>query len=366
MNLSYVIKKCQGFGFASDIKNIDFRTLDAKAKLVYIRDASNKRRPKGSEAYYTIDELEADLDKYDKTQTTLFLVEVGVVVNEKTKVDVDMPMDKLIEAINSVQTDVSVNNETKKQFAEAVISMKDKPEPFMKVDLNSTFLKYLQDIYPLINDTKLQLTIIRLLIKYGIRTDTLMKEHPVAHEEKIEPITKLATAFSDIKIDDPFYDKSKEEIEESNANGLLRELTASAITKFSGFGNSFAQVDHNKNRANISDINTLRNHACIHALARNRIVATPRIYDYTKDRSKRCSIQILMDVLSQFKKFQIVFIYPNYQYVYRYSDSPSRMVEIDSSDGNVILSVLFRYMCINFFGMHKTIDCDDMAIKYML
>lgn len=367
MNLTYIIKKCQGFGFATTLKDIEFKALGVKSpRIIYLQDKDNHKRPKGSDGYKNIDELVSNVDAYDKDQPTLFLVEVGVIADEVTKQDVEMTVQDLTDAISKVKTSVTVDKATIKQFEESILSMKEKPEPFLKVDLNSTFLQYLQDIYPLIEDTKLQLTIIRILIKHGIRTDTLMSEHPISHKEEVSKVTKLSSIFEDIKVDDPYYDKSKEEIEESNANGILRELTATAITKFSGFGNSFAQVDHNKKRANIPDINTLRNHATIHALARNRIVATPRIYEYEKNPAKKCSIQKLVDVMSQFKNFRVVFIYPNYQYVFRYADYPTRMIEIDSSDGNVILSVIFRYMCINFFGMHKTIDSDDMAVKYML
>lgn len=366
MNLTYIIKKCQGFGFASSLSDIAFKTLSCKSKLIYLRDKDNHKRPKGAETYNDVKDLESDLDKYDKSQPTLFLVEVGVKAPDKVKTDVEMTEEALKEAMLKIKTDISVDINMKKQFEEALLSMKETPEPFTKTDLNSTFLKYLQDIYPLINDTKLQLTLIRIFTKHGIRTDGMMKEHPIAHEYKEKEITKLSSIFSDIKIDDPFYDKTKAEIEESNANGILREFSATSITKFSGFGDSFAQVDHNKTRAKISDINVLRNHECIHALARNRIVATPRIYDYSKNIEKRCSIQILMHALSQFKKFQIVFIYPNYQYIYRFADSPSRLIEVDSSDGNVVLSVIFRFMCLNFFGMHKTIDSDDLMTKYMM
>ena len=170
---------------------------------------------------------------------------------------------------------------------------------------------------------------------------------------------RLSSVLSDIKVNDPFFEKSKEELEDQNQNGILKAFSSQAIAKFNGFGNTFAQVDNNKKRANLPDINSLRNHSVIHALARNKIVCSPL-------SDKPLSLQVLMNCMAKFNHFHVIFIYPNYQNVFRYNSVPNKLMEVDPSNGCVILNVIFRYMCLNFFGMHETINHEDLYAKYML
>ena len=368
MNLEYLVKKCQGFGYATKLTDVKLKELGEDCKQIYfLRDVNTHGKPKGTTQTFTnINDFEdyfskSDSSTVDFTQPTLFFVEVGVPTVQTNNIDVDIEDEVINKIIDDfeIPEEIDINDEQKQMYKNCLKDFKRQPDTYMKAEFNPTFLKFLEDIYPEINDTKLQRIILKILIKNNIRVDTILKTHPMNYQTEEVDTVKLSSIFSDIKVNDPFFEKSKETLEDENTNGILKAFSSQAIAKFNGFGNTFAQVDNNKKRANLKEINTLRNHAVIHALARNKIVCSPA-------SEKPLSLQILMDVMSKFERFHVIFIYPNYQNGFRYNSVPNKIMEIDPSNGNVILNVVFRYMCLNFFGMHETINHEDLRAKYML
>lgn len=365
MNLEYIVKRCQGFGYATSLEEIKMKDLkEPNPKIIYLKDTETTKSPDNVDSVFT--DIH-DLERYTSTLTheelvypTVFFVEVGVPTVCEEKVDVDIPDEELHKTIDEFEIQgLEIDDKDKQTYKNCLKDFKRSEEVYVNAEFNPAFIQFLADIYMKINDTKLQRIILKILIKNDFRVDKLFKEHPLNQTSINVDTIRLSHLFDDIKVNDPYFEKSKEKLEDENTNGVMKSFSAKAIAKFNGFGNTFAQIENNKRRANLKDINILRNHAVIHSLARNRIVAAPESND-------KLSIQLLMDCMSKFEHFHVIFIYPNYQYMFRYNTTPSKIMEIDSSNGNVILNVIFRYMCLNFFGMHETINHEDLYAKYML
>ena len=368
MNIEYLIKKCQGFGFASKIKDIRMSTMGISSpNTIFLKDKSTKATPKSSKAYVDLDKLweevkDLKLDDERLTTTTLFIVELGVPTRAERNVDVEISKDEIDKVIDDFEIEIELEDEKKLIFKNTLKDFKEHPETNLNFDFNPTFLQFLQDIYPEINDTHLQRIMLKILVKNGIRVDELIRKHPLRHTTKTIDTVRQTDMFADLRISDAKFDKSKNDIEDENIDSVAKDFaTFQSISRFHGFGNSFAQVDNTKKRANIPDVNQLRNHAVIHSLARNKIVTTPEIY-----KKKDYSLSKLERIFSKFQNFHVVFIWPNYEAVFNYDAYPSRKLEIAETEGNVILLVFFRFMAINFFGMHETIDHEDMFVKYLM
>ena len=365
MNLNYIVKRCRGFGWASKLSDIKWKQLAVqKPSIYYIRDAESGPKPKGSYATNDIDKIFDDImsrDIHDEIfdKQTVFLVEIGVPTQVDTHIDVEVDEAEIDSIIEASEVKADIKDELKNTYKLAMKDIYRQPESYLKQEFNATFVQYVKDLYPLIKDTKFQRTLLKILVKNSVRIDELVKSYPLNFKIEKTDTIRTSKPFSDIKVSDPYFEKSKNELEDEHTNGVLKEFSSQAIAKFNGFGNQFAQVDNSKKRASIPDINLLRNHNVIHMLARNKIVATPKT-------SNELSISKLMKLMARFKCFSVVFIWPNYQNGFRYSEAPTKMMEIDSSNGNVILCVFFRAICIHFFGMHSTISHTDYYQKYLL
>lgn len=365
MNLNYIIKKCKGFGYAAKLSDIKLKQIGFHSpNIVYMRDKETHGKPKGALIVDDFDDYLSQVNALDPTseqltKPTVFLVELGVPTKTISHKDIDVSDIEAEEQIDRFNIDLDIDDEKKTVYKNALKAIRRTPETYLNSEFNATYLKFMVDIFPQIKETKFQRSVLKILVKNQIRVDELLAEHPLNYEDVEVETTRQSSLFADLKVSDPFFEKSKTELEDDNTNGVLREFTAQAITKFNGFGNKFAQVDNSKKGANLEDISVLRNHANIHALARNKIIATPKVL-------KDCCMSKLMQILSRFQNFAIVFIWPNFHNIFTFADNPSKTLEVDTSEGNVILTVIFRYMLIHFYGLHSTISHTDYHQKYML
>lgn len=368
MNIEYIIKKCQGFGFVSKIKDIKMSTFGKeKPNLVFLKDPQTKKYPSSAKVYTNLDNLydevkDLNYDDERLNKSTVFIVELGVPTQIEQNTDISIPKEEIDKIIDEFEIKIDLEDEKKEMFKNTLKDFVEHTETYLNFDFNPTFIQFLQDIYPKIFDTHLQRVILKILVRNGIRVDELIRKHPLQHGTKTVDTVRQTEMFDDLRISDAKFDKSKNDIEDENIDSVSKDfMTFQSISRFHGFGNSFAQVDNTKKRANIPDVSALRNHAVIHSLARNKIVSTPEIY-----KKKDYSLSKLEKILSKFQNFHVIFIWPNYEGVFNYDTYPSRKLEIAETEGNVILLVFFRFMAINFFGMHETIDHEDMFVKYLL
>lgn len=377
MNLEYIIKKCQGFGYVKELSQIKMKEIKMKnPQIIYLKDPDTHKNPKNSIVYTDIFKMKEDLETKDKEmfdKPTIFFIEVGVPCQAEQNVDVPIDKDKFYQCVDDFEIDIDIDEEKKKTYKEVLKTFVTESVTddqvtysvnlsYIDYEFNPTFLHFLSNIYPKIEFTAIQRIILRILVKGGLRIDELLKLNPITYTTSIKDSVRLSSSFSDVKISDPKFDKSKDEIEDENIDSVTKDfMTLQSISRFNGFGNSFAQVDNTKKRANIPTINILRNHEIIHSLARNKIVATPDIY-----KRKDFSIKILMEIFSKFTNFSVIFIWPESSCIFTYDTYPSKKLEISDVNGNVILLVLFRFMAIHFFGMHMTVDHEDMYMKYLL
>lgn len=361
MNLDYIIKRCHGFGYATDFKQIKLKDIGLKSKIILMTDSSSRIKINGADKITDLDKYLEDLDKNKPTEPATFLVEVGHMTKVMEKVDHCLTIDQITDAVYGYD-DPDVDPEMKTLFKEQAIKLYNESKTAVKTEFTSAFLNYLEHLYPHIDDSVFQRTILKTLVFNSRDSSHLQHDHPIRFDEEEVEKTVFSDMFRDIEVNDPYFDKSLRETEETALKGVMRSLDIKTLSQFNGFGRRFGQIENIKRGANLDEISVFRDHAVIHMLARNRIVATP----VPPRGQSEFSFDKLMRVFEHFDKFAVVFVYPQFQGSFVFAETPKNMLQVDTSNGNVILAVLFRYMCINFFGMHSIIDAEDMAMKYYI
>ena len=359
MELEYIVKRCQGYGFANSLKNVKISqiTTAKDRQLIFLKDQSTKTSIKGSVSFKSIEDLEtytASLSPDALEKDTIFFIEVGVHANEIKKRDHRIELDDTNKLIDDFEIKLDIDEKLKEGFKNALKTINKSPGTYLKQEYTAQFLEYIKDIYPFIQDSILQKSIIKILNFNNIRTDGLLKEHPYTFDPEETIVTKYSSFIDDLKVNDPFFEDGNDA---SIDDGIVRKLAEGKISRFNGFGNAFAQVDNAQKRAGINNTIPMRNHEIIDILARNKIVASPETFD-------ELSISKLMRIIGQYKKFHIILVYPNFLGTFIYASEPSKMMEIDGSNGCVILCVFIRYILINFFGMHRTFKNVDQFDIY--
>lgn len=103
-------------------------------------------------------------------------------------------------------------------------------------------------------------------------------------------------------------------------------------------------VIRGRKSANIDYKLHLQNADVLDLLAKNGVVCTP-------ESAKDISINRLMNVLKQFKSFDVIFIHPALLQKSFRTEFPSEQYLPEYTLGNgEILAVIFRYLCLNYFG----------------
>lgn len=369
MNVRYLIKNCKGFGYAMSIGDCKLKqiTRNKDKQIVYIKDSKNENRIKNAinvgDEDLTFDnfceeikDAEYSDERFDKE--TIFFVEVGVKDTEIRKHDVEINQEELERIIDEFDIDADISDENKEAYKGFTKLLIQNPKQYVNAECTESYLDFLSHLYPKINDSKLQRSILQLLVYNQKRCDDLVREHPISFEPVEEEITRLSTVFSDMQIADPYFEKT-EEFNVEQINGVSRNLTTGNLLKFGGFSNKFAQVEHAKKRANIPEINRLRNHQVIDMLVRNRIASVPHTF-------AELNISKLMKTLARFRNFHLILIYPNYHQPFVYCEYPNKSMEIDVEGGNVVMAVFLRYILINFYGMHAVVNEEDRFTKYLM
>lgn len=366
MNLEYIVKKCKGFGYACNFKSIDTKkiTKNKETKLYYLHDSKIFVNLRNAKLVDNIDDFYDEIMKLEKNDPifdneSLFFIDLGVMDDLLVKKPIEISHEELEKIIDETEISDDVDEENKSKYRGFTKLILDNPKNYTNHGFTETFLKFLIDLYPKINDTNFQQTILQVLVYNQKDCSDLLRKHPIQFKEETKKSIRYSDMFSDLKIVDPYFEKSEIEVNVEKINGISRDLTASSISKFNGFSNSFSRVDNNKKRANIPDINILRNHEPIHMLARGRIVSTPTT-------NFKLSITKLMEILEKFRNFHVIYLYPNYQNKFAYNSLPSKILEVDPSNGCVILIVFFRSMLLKFFGLHNIMDGTDKFAKYTI
>lgn len=366
MNLEYIVKKCRGFGYATNFQCIKTReiTKNKNVKLYYFHDPTVHVDFKNAESYDDLDKFYnyiSELDKNDPLfdQESIFFVDVGVMDLLSINKPVEIPPDDLKKIVDEIEIPDDIGERNKNEFRIHTKLLIDNPKQYLNKDFTEAFLNFLIDLYPKINDSKLQQLILQILVYNRKNCSSLLKNHPIQFTKESKKMIRYSKMFSDLKITDPYFEKSELELNIERINGIDRDLTLTTISKFNGFSNTFSRVDNNKKRANIPDINILRNHEPIHMLARGRIVSTPVT-------NNKLSVHKLMEIFEKFNNFHVIYLYPNYQNNFAYNSMPTKNLEIDPSNGCVILIVFFRFMLLRFFGLHCVMDSTDKFAKYTI
>lgn len=370
MNLRYEIKKCAGYGYATAISECKMKqiTRNKDKQIVYIKDNKNDGRIKNAinvgEDDFTFNDL------FDKTMAlnchdaefdkeTVFLVEIGVYDTQIAHHDIEIPTEELEKTIDEFEIDADISDENKEAYRGFTKNLITNPKNYVNLECTEAYLDFLSKLYLKIDDSKLQRTILQLLVFNQKRCDELIKKHPITFKPVEEKIVRLASTFSDMKVSDPYFDKDEDQFDAEQINGVSRNLTVANISKFGSFSNKFAQVEHAKKRVNLPLINRLRNHQNLDILTRGRIASVPLSF-------QEFNISKLMRLMSRYNKFHVIFIYPNAHQPFIYNEYPTRAMEVDPENGCVVLAVVQRYMLINFFGMHAIVNEEDKFSKYMM
>jgi hypothetical protein len=132
------------------------------------------------------------------------------------------------------------------------------------------------------------------------------------------------------------YSRAKEDLRETAISGNSSQLEA--------FSKGVFSVIRGRRTSNIESYSYLQNHYVIDSLVQNGVVGSP-------DNYKSLSLYILMKHLSTLKEFEIVFVHPSLLVVKIFEDSPSEQAKPEYEIGSgEILAVIYRYICLHFFG----------------
>lgn len=356
MNLNYVLCKCKGFGYARSLSDIKMKKIlneNDEARIVYFHAAAPTSGVDASFHSLDVSSFE-ELEALDK-QKSVFIVELGFVDKIMEKEDVCLPEAELFRVVDEHEINLDISDEAKGKYKDCLKSMIEKPVNFLKAKYNATFLEFLKQIYPSFEDSRIQKTIISILNFNGERTDTLVSKFPIKFNPIEGETTKQSPLFSDLKINDPYFNKSQSTDTESDE--ILRRVNAAKISQFNGFGDTFSRIDNSKTTINHQNNIPMRNYEVINMLTRNKIVSEPQTIE-------PLSLDRLMKTLEKYDEFKIVFIWPEYP-GFAFASVPTNVLEV-SSDGCVILNVVFRYICIYFFGMYSIYNDEDKYNKYLV
>lgn len=337
MSITYAVRKCYGIGYA---KNMEAVREDEERKTLTIGDHAT---------YKTLEEFaSATIDRSEKVK---IVIELGYIAKGKITREKSLTEEEFWDVVK----EININDPHLEDYKKGLMRIKTAPDDVFRHEYTPDFLHFLTVAYPKIHDHNVQVNILTLLRNNRIPTNDLQRENPPTFEEVEADIVKRTAAFADVPVKDPMVKNPEDEDDAI----LIRNMKGD-MTEFNGLGNSYALIDNAKMSANIANDIPIRNHGCIDILARNMIVTTPETRD-----GRRLNTLRLIDELTRFSNFVVVFVWPNLRVDSIFASEPSEAIEVAHGEGNVILNVFLYHILKSFYGMHLC-QSEVLAEKYMM
>lgn len=357
MRYEYAIRKCQGFGFSGDHKSILKQLEKEDREIIVIHDEKSKVEdiyPKEKTHFYTdFHELEND-ETLDRSKKYFFIVELGYIEEGDVHVDSIQTEEEFMNDVEKFESDEFTPGQLRK-YKEAYRFFKLNPEYSMKAEYTPDFLHFLELIYPSINDSIAQRTTIEALLTNHISANKLMIDHPVVTKIEKKEIIKRTETFKDIPVKDPFIDS--DETADRGEDVFLR-MKNGDLSSLNGLGSEYMVVGNSKRTGTNNDSQSC---PILEQLAQNQIVTNP----IPKTGAERFSSLRLIDELTRFNDFKIVFVWP-YQPVFVFSKDPTDTNRPTGQDGTIILSVFFFLITRSFYGLYDISSNRDFYDRYLM
>lgn len=355
-HLEYAICKCAGFGFSKDHDSIP-KHIDENREIIVIHDEKTKIEnlyPASRSHFYTdLHQLEND-KSLDRSKPFYIIVELGYVESGDVKIDSIQSQDDFDKSLEDFESDEFAPGQLRK-FKEALKYFKSNPEYSMKNEYSPDFVHFLELIYPHINDAIAQRAIIEALITNHTSATQLQRSHPIASKTERRDIVKRSYPFKDIPVKDPFIDE--DEFADRGEDVFLR-LKNGDLASLNGLGSEYMIVGNSKRTGTNNESKPC---PILEQLAQNQIVTNP----IPKEGAERLSSLRLIDELTKFDNFKIVFVWPHQQ-IFVFSKDPSDNNRPTGTDGTIILNVFFFLITRSFFGLYEIAKNRDFYERYLM
>ena len=355
-HLEYAVCKCAGFGFSKNHEEV-IKHIDSDREIIVIHDEKINCRsiyPAERTHFYTDLHQLRDDDSLDRSKSYYIIAELGYVESGEVRVDSVQTQEEFEQSIEEFECDEFAPGQLRK-FKSALRFFKSNPEYSMKNEYSPDFVHFLELVYPTIEDAVAQRSIIEALITNHTSVTQLQRSHPIATKTETRELVKRSAPFRDTPVKDPFIDD--DETADRGEDVFLR-MKNGDLSSLNGLGSEYMIVGNSKRTGTNNDSKPC---AILEQLAQNQIVTNP----IPKEGAERFSSLRLIDELTRFDDFKIVFVWPHQQ-LFVFSKDPSDANRPSGVDGTIILSVFFFLITRSFFGLYEITKNRDYYERYMM
>jgi hypothetical protein len=221
------------------------------------------------------------------------------------------------------------------------------------------FLDFLVYIYPIIRSSELKSEMLQVLKFNNVSIDELLRNFPLETHTITIPHIAPTDEFSDIIIT---VDENAEGLSSSMYKTAKEDIKKAAIghsPSLEAFTKGTFTVLRNRKSANIENTTLKQNHEVLNLVASNGVICTP-------ETKEILSLDLLMRKLSKCTNFTLIFVHPALEQKIVSFDKPTDFSKPDYSlNSGELIAVVYRYVLINFFGLHSIIDEDKLEYQYL-
>ena len=354
MTLLYSVKKCNSYGF-SQTKEAAFDMFSTLNDNVFVICDENRQKN-----YIDIKpQFKWEIIDENKNKSAIVFVELATIEN----VQISMPIEH--DDIESVQNYIDQNSNIFDDFSKGELTecmdiieqIYDNGEFLQGKSMNFKFYNFIKLIYKVLKDTVFKTNLLKIL----------SENHSISELELLYPIEYItkninkiqnSSLFNDIEIIIDEKNTGTSNTMYKTSEHDLKQSTLGNSTQLEAFSKGMFTVIRGKKSANINDGGD-RNHDILDILAKNGVVCTPESLKYS-------SLDRLMDFLASFKSFDVIFIHPSLMNKSIKAEYPSDQgkPEYTMNEGELI-AIVFRYLCLKFFGYKGVYDENQREYEYL-
>jgi hypothetical protein len=351
MTTKYIVKKCNLIHFAQSIDiGIDLITNSDKIKKSILR-----------EPIQNIENTSIKDFKPENNMCVIVELAYKTTIQKNILEDSNEDYNKIFTFCESLSLeDIKMSKIEIQECLSIFKNLCEDRKYLQNKEMKIKFLDFLILIYPELESSVLKNDIIDILKFNSISLPSdLLQKYPLVKKQITQTVIIPTDEFTDIEI-----------TVDSNAEGLSSSMyeTSQEDLKKASTGNSSSldaftkgtfTVLRGRKHANIENVTLKQNHDVLNLLASNGVICTP----ITKEK---LNIDILVQKLAECNNFDICFVHPSLEQKSVTFDNPTEFFkpEYQLQTGELI-AVVYRYMLINFFGMHSIINEDKLEYQYL-
>lgn len=357
MTLSYSVKKCKSYGFSQTFKNaVELFPLDyLNSKDLYIVSDTieEDKFPK------KIKKLDFEISPIPNRKHGIIFVELATVENIEINVPITHnDIDSIKEYVeNNKEKFESLSNGELLECIDILENIYENDKFLHGKTMTFKFYDFVKSIYGILKDTLFKTHLLEILSESHSVSELEML-HPVIYESKKIDKVVASKLFKDIEIiiDEKNTGKSNSMYKTSKDD--MKQASLGNSIQLEAFSKGMFTVIRGKKSAGITN-NGDQNHDVLDIMARNGVVCTP-------ESLRNSSLDKLMKTLAGFEEFDVVFIHPSLMYKNIRVEFPSEQgkPEYNMNEGELI-AVVFRYLCLNFFGYKGIYDENQREYEFL-